>query len=55
MSVALVLISAWLVIAVFAFILCVAARRTDRELASADLAPVIDINAASLAGRKHVA
>ena len=53
MSVALVLISAWFVIAVFALILCLAARRTDREIAATDLVPVIDIQA--FATRKHVA
>jgi hypothetical protein len=55
MSLVLVLLAAWFVIAAFALILCLAARRTDREIASADLAPVIDLQAAGLAGRKHVA
>ena len=55
MSLVLIVLCAWLVIAIFAVILCMAARRTDRELTGTDLAPVIDIQAASLAGRKHVA
>lgn len=56
MSLVLVLVIAWFVIVAFALILCLAARRTDREIATAaDLAPVIDIQAAALAGRTHVA
>ena len=55
MSLVLIVVSAWFVIAAFGLILCLAARRTDREIASADLAPVIDLQAAALTGRKHVA
>ena len=55
MSLVLIVLCSWFVIALFAVILCMAARRTDREISGADLAPVIDIHAASLAGRKHVA
>ena len=55
MSLVLVVLCTWFVIVVFAVVLCMAARRTDREVTGTDLAPVIDIQAASLAGRKHVA
>ena len=51
----LVLLCAWLLVIVFAVLLCAAARRTDEEIAGTELAPVIDIQAAALAGRKHVA
>ena len=49
----LVLLSAWLVIVVFALILCASARRTDREISGEGMAPVIDIQSALT--RKHVA
>jgi hypothetical protein len=53
MSIVLVVICVWLLVAVFALLLCAAARRTDREIASADLAPVIDLTSAL--SRQHVA
>ena len=53
MPIVLVVICAWLLVVAFALLLCVAARRTDREIASADLAPVIDLTSAL--ARKHVA
>ncbi len=49
----LVILSAWLLVIAFAVLLCVAARRTDDEIAGTELAPVIDIKS-SLA-RQHVA
>jgi len=51
----LVILLAWLAVVAFAVLLCLAARRTDEEVASADLAPVIDIAARSLSSRQHVA
>ena len=45
----------WLLVALSAIVLCFAARRTDAELASAELAPVIEIQAARLAHRQHTA
>jgi hypothetical protein len=53
MPIVLILICAWLVVALFALLICAAARRTDREIDSADLAPVIDFTSAL--ARKHVA
>ena len=53
MPIVLVILCAWLVVVVFALLLCAAARRTDREIASADLAPVIDLTSAL--ARKNVA
>ena len=55
MSLVLVALSAWLILVAFAVILCVAARRTDQEIATADLAPVIDLKAAALTSKQHVA
>jgi hypothetical protein len=49
----LVLLCAWLLVIVFAVLLCTAARRTDDEIAGTELAPVIDIKS-SLA-RQNVA
>ncbi len=51
----LVILSVWLLVAAVAVVVCLAARRTDEEIAGADLAPVIDIQAGSLASRQHVA
>jgi hypothetical protein len=51
----IVILSAWLLFAAVALVLCLAARRTDEEIAGAELAPVIDIQAGSLASRQHVA
>jgi hypothetical protein len=42
----LIVLAAWPLLAVGALTLCAAARRTDRELAHADLAPVIALEAA---------
>jgi hypothetical protein len=50
----LVILCVWIAAAAFALLLCVAARRTDEDLAGTDLAPVIDISAA-LSSRRHVA
>jgi hypothetical protein len=50
-----ILIVVWLLVAVAAVVLCVSARRTDDEIARAELAPVIDISAAALRGRQHTA
>ena len=55
MPIVLLILCAWLVVVVFALLLCLSARRTDEEIAGADLAPVIDIHAGSLASRQHVA
>ena len=49
----LVLLSAWLLVIVFAVMLCAAAHSTDDEIPGAELAPVVDIKS-SLA-HKHVA
>ena len=51
----LVILSAWVLVTAVALLLCLAARHTDEEIAGADLAPVIDIRAGSLASRQHVA
>jgi hypothetical protein len=45
---------AWLLVIAVALVLCIAARRTDDELARTQLAPVIDIAKGSLS-RRHVA
>ena len=49
----LILFSAWLLVIVFAVMLCAAARRTDDEIAGTELAPVVDIK--SYLAHKHVA
>ena len=49
----LVLLSAWLLVIVFAVMLCAAARHTDDEIAGTELAPVIDIKTS--VARQHVA
>ena len=51
----LIILCAWLLFAAVALMLCLAARRTDEEIAGTELAPVIDIRAGSLASRQHVA
>jgi hypothetical protein len=53
MPIVLLILCAWLVVVVFALLLCASARRTDREIAATDLAPVIDLTSAL--ARKHVA
>ena len=50
-----IILAVWLVVAVVALLLCIAARRTDEELARAELAPVIDLTKRSLRSRQHVA
>jgi hypothetical protein len=44
----------WLAVVAFALLLCIAARRTDAEIAGVELAPVIDIHMATLS-RHHSA
>ena len=51
----IVILCAWVAVAVFAVVLCLAARRMDEEVASGDAAPVIDIKARRFASRQHVA
>ena len=53
MPLVLLVLCAWLIVAAFALLLCVAARRTDKEIASADLAPVIELKAAALSDHKQ--
>jgi len=43
----LVILCAWVLIVAIALLLCLAARRTDDEIAGADLAPVIEIRSAA--------
>ena len=43
----LTLLVVWLMVAVGAVVLCAHARRTDEEIAAAELAPVIDISHAA--------
>ena len=50
-----IILAVWLVVAVVALLLCIAARRTDEELERAELAPVIDLTKRSLRSRQHVA
>jgi hypothetical protein len=49
-----IILAVWLFVAVAAIVLCVAARRTDAEIARAELAPVVEIHAAALS-RRHTA
>ena len=49
----LIVIFAWVLVAMAAVTLCAGARKTDAELAGTDLAPVIDFEAAALASRRH--
>ena len=51
----LVILCAWVAVAVFAVVLCLAARRTDEEITSGDVSQVIDIQARRVASRQHVA
>ena len=48
-----IILFVWLLVVAAAVLMCVAARRTDAEIASVELAPVIDLDAASL--RRHSA
>ena len=50
-----IVLAVWLLVALAAVVLCVSARRTDDEIARAELAPVIEISAASLRSRQHTA
>jgi hypothetical protein len=51
----LIVLFAWLLVAMGALTVCAAARRTDGQIAQAELAPVIDLEAAALASRQHSA
>jgi hypothetical protein len=48
-----ILLLVWLLVVAAALLLCVMARRTDAEIARVELAPVIDLDAASM--RRHSA
>ena len=50
-----IILAIWLLVVAVALLLCVAARRTDEELARSDLAPVIDLAGRSARSRRHVA
>ena len=49
-----IVLAVWLLVAAAAVVLCVAARRTDDEIAKSELAPVIDLKSA-VAARRHSA
>jgi hypothetical protein len=51
----LVILCAWVAVAAVAVMLCLAARRTDEEIAGRDVAPVIDLQARRFSSRQHVA
>ena len=53
MLVLFIILCAWLVVSAFAVVLCMAARRMDRELSADHLAPVIELAPAALARRSH--
>jgi hypothetical protein len=50
-----IILLVWLAVAAAAVLLCLAARRSDGEVQRSELAPVIDIKAASLRSRQHSA
>ena len=52
--IALLILSAWLLVLGFAVVLCVSARRTDEELGT-ELAPVVDLQSRRFTSRQHVA
>jgi beta-lactamase regulating signal transducer with metallopeptidase domain len=54
-AIALLITGIWMLVALAAVTLCAYARRTDEEIARAELAPVVELDLSAVASRRHSA